>query len=92
MDVDEYPAILPPTTVFYKPEAVFSGFLNGGRRLFSDENKVVLEDEIRKVASLALKAREYDAAKVPQETWEQFLRTNIFRTFEDLAKPALRQR
>ncbi|KAE8552645.1 hypothetical protein EYB25_004024 [Talaromyces marneffei] len=42
-----------------------------------------IEEKFGKVASLARIAREYHAANVSRETWEHFLRSYIFRSFED---------
>lgn len=70
-------SILPPQSVFFSvPQNLVQSM--------SREIKAS-EDKFEEVAKLARIAREYASAKVSQQTWESFLRSYIFQSFEDSA-------
>lgn len=82
-DAKEY-TVSPPTTAFYSlPHDL--------KKPLSREDKAI-EDKFENIAKLARIAREYDVAKVSQETWEHFLGSYIFRSFEDSGMQTSRHR
>ncbi|QKX59276.1 uncharacterized protein TRUGW13939_06408 [Talaromyces rugulosus] len=70
-------SVLPPQSVFFSiPHNLVQSMTR--------EIKAT-EDKFEQVAKIARMGREYAAAKVSQETWEDFLRSYIFQSFEDSA-------
>jgi hypothetical protein len=70
-------SILPPQSVFFSLPHNLVQPMTG-------EIKAI-EDKFEQVAKIARIGREYAAAKVSQETWEDFLRSYIFQSFQDSA-------
>lgn len=77
-------SVLPPTKAFFS--IPHDSIRPMGREIEA------IEEKFEKVVSVARIAREYDAAKVSQETWKHFLRSYIFRGFEDSAVHTSRHR